>query len=367
MSDVLVVHGAHESYYTGKLEAYLRAKGIAYRLEEFTERSMRRCARHTGVLQIPQVECPDGSWLVDTTPIIDYFEKTCPRPAIHPVQPAVAFISRLLEDYGDEWLWRPAMHYRWSYAESARLMSGWLAEHLRERSTPFFMKRWFWRIRQTWVFVLRDGVTAGTRSAVEAAYTDALRDLEAIFAVRPFIMGQRPSAADYGFFASMYRHFFCDPASGRIMRDRAPGVMEWVARMWNLRPEKFEMQAMPDTIEGDLSGLLSAVTKVYLPYLAANEAAYDAGETRVSYQVQGVRFMEPTKPYRVHCRHALHDALAALGEQDRSRVRDALSNDAAFAVLAAAPAKRVPDAVGDLPIAPSTAARGSKPVDSWWR
>jgi hypothetical protein len=72
-SALLVVYGTTASYYTGKLEAYLRAKGIAYRLEPFSQANMRRCAQHTGVVQVPQVECPDGSWLVDTTLIIEYF------------------------------------------------------------------------------------------------------------------------------------------------------------------------------------------------------------------------------------------------------------------------------------------------------
>jgi hypothetical protein len=62
----LVVYGSTASYYTGKLEAYLRAKGIPYRLAPFSEANMRRSVRHTGVVQIPQVECRDGSWLVDT-------------------------------------------------------------------------------------------------------------------------------------------------------------------------------------------------------------------------------------------------------------------------------------------------------------
>jgi hypothetical protein len=29
-----------------------------------------------------------------------------------PLDPLVAFVSRLVEDYADEWMWRPAMHYR---------------------------------------------------------------------------------------------------------------------------------------------------------------------------------------------------------------------------------------------------------------
>ena len=57
------VFGADESYYTGKLEAYLRAKGITHELVPFSRKNIVDCARHTGVVQIPQIECPDGSWL----------------------------------------------------------------------------------------------------------------------------------------------------------------------------------------------------------------------------------------------------------------------------------------------------------------
>ncbi len=65
MTDRYIVYGSQASYYTGKLEAYLRAKGIAYRLEAFTPSNLRECSRATGVMQIPQLRCPDGSWLVD--------------------------------------------------------------------------------------------------------------------------------------------------------------------------------------------------------------------------------------------------------------------------------------------------------------
>ncbi len=42
----LTIYGTTASYFTGKLEAYLRAKGIAYRLEPFGESHIRRTARH---------------------------------------------------------------------------------------------------------------------------------------------------------------------------------------------------------------------------------------------------------------------------------------------------------------------------------
>lgn len=362
MREPWIVHGGDESYYTGKLEAYLRAKGIAYRLEPFSPSSMRRAARHTGVVQIPQVELPDGGWLVDTTLIIDHVEDQQPLPGIRPQVPEVQFVSKLLEDYADEWLWRPAMHYRWSYPDSARLMSRWLAEHLDEMPGPLFLKRWYWFTRQRLTFVRFDGVTATTRGAVEASYRGTLQSLESIFRTRPFLLGRRPSEADFGFFGSMFRHFFCDPTSGRIMREQAPAVLEWVARLWNLRPESFADAPMPASIPDDIAPLLHDVAHIYLPYLAANAAAHAAGKKRVTYRVQGVDWREPVKPYRVWCLGELQRRYSALPAIARSNIDTRLGD--ATAVLRQPLALAVTNLVGDLPL---KGPRPNEPADSWWR
>ena len=364
MSAPLIVHGATPSYYTGKLEAYLRAKGIAYRLEPFSQSNMRRCARHTGVVQVPQVECPDGSWLVDTTLIIEYFERVQPEPAITPREPAVAFVSRLVEDYADEWLWRPAMHYRWSYPETARLMSAWLSEHAREQRAPEWLKRRFWQRRQFGTFVRGDGVTASTRAAVEASYLDTLTALEGVFARRSFVLGERPTEADFGFFASLFRHFFSDPAPARIMRERAPGVQEWVARMWNLRPERFASLPLPDRMPDELDSIFAAITRVYLPYLEANAAAYARGEKNVRYRVQDTEFVEPTKPYRVWCRDRLQRELAGLDPGARAEVERAFAAPEVLAHLAVPSPLPAESVIGSLPLVARTHSRA---VDSWWR
>jgi glutathione S-transferase len=359
----LIVYGTDCSYYTGKLEAYLRAKGVAYRLEPFSDSNLRRCASHTGVMQIPQVECPDGTWLVDTTLIIEHFETRQPEPALRPTVPAVAFVSLLLEDYADEWLWRPAMHYRWSFPETARLMSAWLAEHLAERRVPKWLKRQFWLRRQYGTFVKGDGVSPETRGVVEASYLGTLEALEGIFRSRPYVLGERPTEADFGFFASMFRHFCSDPTPGRVMRERAPAVHEWVARMWNGRPERFANAPLPSALPGDLAPLLDAVRSAYLPYLDANARAYADGSARVRYQVQGVTFDEPVKPYRVWCRDRLRRRLVDLDARDLAELERELGR-ATLAGLAAPSPKAAEEPVGALPIEP-TGRR--KPVDSWWR
>jgi len=360
----LVVYGSTASYYTGKLEAYLRAKGIPYRLEPFSDANMRRCARYTGVVQIPQVECADGSWLIDSTLIIEYFERVHPEPAVSPRDPLVGFISRLIEDYADEWLWRPAMHYRWSFPDTAHLMGGWLAEHLVERRAPLFLKRSFWRRRQHRTFVAGDGVDASTRAAVERCYLDTLTALEEIFARRPFVLGERPTEADFGFFASMFRHFFSDPAPARIMRERAPAVHEWVARMWTLRPERLRSMPLVERLPEDLGSLLDTVANVYVPYLDANAQAYAAGQSSVRYEVLGTVFTEPVKPYRVWCRDRLQSELASLGNDARAELARLMgSADAVSRLLIASP-KPAESVVDELPL---TGQRQAKAVDSWWR
>ena len=97
----------------------------------------------TGAMQMPAMELPDGRWMTDTSPMIDWFEVQYPDHPVLPADPVQAFACRLIEDYADEWLWRPAMHYRWSYPASSKLLSRQIAEDMgREIKLPGWLKRW---------------------------------------------------------------------------------------------------------------------------------------------------------------------------------------------------------------------------------
>ena len=148
------------------------------------------------------------------------------------------------------------------------------------------------------------------------------------------------------------------------MRKRAPAVNEWAARLWNIAPEVFENAPTTEGLPSLLEPLFAAVADVYLPYLTANAAAHAAGKKRVSYDVQGVRFTEPVKPYRVWCLEQLRRQLLALDRTAQDVVQDAMGCEHAFNVLTQSHEGDAPAGLGDLPIDP---ARRKKPVDSWWR
>ncbi len=317
------VYGSEISYFTGKLEGYLRYKEIAYQRVAMTARYWNRVVpRATGVAQMPAVELPDGRWMTDTTPMIEWFETQSPEPAVIPRDPLQAFVSRLVEDYADEWLWRPAMHYRWSYRPDARLLSHRIVtELLPDVPAPEWLKRWAIRRRQFGGYVRGDGVTRRTRAHVEDIYLRTLASLEAMVATRPFLLGDVPTLADFGFFASMFRHFGLDPTASALMRTRAPGVYAWVARVWNARASTRRGALLPG-VPADWAPVLDDIGAAYLPYLCANADAWQARRRRFDVVVQGTGYGRvPTSRYRVWCLERLRQHYEALpaGAADAAR------------------------------------------------
>ena len=154
---------------------------------------------------------------------------------------------------------------------------------------PGSLKRAAIRRRQRGFYVQRDGVRRGTWAHVESIYLKSLTQLEAIFRVRPYLLGELPTLADFGFFASMFRHFAQDPTASELMRARAPGVFEWQARLWNAKASRMR-GALLSGIPADWSPILREIGDAYLPFLNANAEAWKAGRRRFDAEIQGAPY-----------------------------------------------------------------------------
>jgi len=118
MTKTYKLYGLDFSLFTGKTRSYLRKKGIPF--EEISVRwgKIRNfIIERTGVEFIPVVHTPDDKVIQDTTVIIDELETRFPEHSVYPDTPRQKLVSLLLELYADEWLFIPAMHYRWYYEE----------------------------------------------------------------------------------------------------------------------------------------------------------------------------------------------------------------------------------------------------------
>lgn len=321
MSGRWVLHGLKQSYFTGKLESYLRAKGVPFDFVVMDTADFRACGRATGVQQMPQLQAPDGEWLTDTTAILRRFEAERPEPALQPSSPVGAFLSLFLEDAFDEWLWRPALYYRWAFHEDSRLMGRQLGRTiLGDVPGPLGLRAVVIRRRQQRTFLREDGVTRETAPLVEAIYAEVLALLDPIFAARPFLFGERPVAADFGLFGPMFRHFSSDPTPAAIMRETAPNVMAWVARLWALTPDAAAAAPRPVDAPADLDPLLKLAAHEHLTELVANFDAVIARRTEATFDLRGARWTTPVSPYCAACLIDLRTLYATLSPADRATV-----------------------------------------------
>jgi hypothetical protein len=192
--------------------------------------------------------------------------------------------------------------------------------------------------------VFGDGVSRRTDAWVKRLYFEELETLEAIFERRPFLLGSRPTWADFGYFGSMFRHFGNDPESAEVMRREAPAVYEWLARLWkgDLAPVEWQF---------DPSGLRAAFRRIredYLPYLQANMRAYE--QRRAVFDFDGATAAlrgTKTTTYRVHAWNALLAEWGRLEPGERRRVEAIVGDLSALSTGA-----RVECGIADRPTLP---------------
>ncbi len=334
-SQVYDIYVFHRSYFCGKMLAYLRYKEIPHRaIYKSLAEVGGTLMKHTGLRQMPVVNTPDGEWLQDTTPMIEWFEQRFTDSPVLPKDPALAFLTRLLEDYADEYLWRPAIYYRWMSEEDRYMYKHLFVDEFVGGFWTFAKPlRWLGgklvHKHQRDKFLYGDGMTEQNRAHVESVYIHTLERLEAIFQVQPYLLGDRPSMADFGFFGSMFWHFSCDPTSNRIMQERAPGVNEWVARMWNAKASRMKDASFVES-NGELPAgwepLLTDLCRHYLPYLETNAIAFAEGEKQFDWEVEGYRYPGVhVSPYRLWCRERLQQHLQALDDTSHATVQRILT------------------------------------------
>lgn len=287
---------------------------------------------------MPVIQLPDGRWMNDTTPMMLWFENEHPEHSVLPEDPVSQFFVRLLEDYADEWMWRPAINSRWQNKQDRRYYQQLFptefigAKGFIQKAQSLVINR---HMHQT--FLEGDGITEQNREHVWSIYTDTLKRLEAIFTVQPFLLGDKPCLADFGFFGSMFWHFGSDPTPSRIMHEQAPGVFEWVGRLWNAKGEKLSngnFNIRPGTSPEIWSELLQDVGQSYLPYLQANAAAFKSGAKRFNHSVSGYNYPGmQVSPYRVWCLEQLQTALFELTTAEQLAVKEVLETTDGWSAL----------------------------------
>ena len=313
MANVYRIFGNELSPYSVKVRSYFRYKRIPHEWVVRNPSSEDEFQRYAKLPLIPLVVTPEGQGIQDSTPIIEHFEALYPEPSIHPADPALAFLSALIEEYGDEWGNKPMFHYRWWYEadqESAakRLAASFMPDADPAMGAEMIKGRMIPRLKLV-------GSCAETKEQIEASFERQLGILGAHVGARKYLFGDRPAFADFGLYAQLYQ-CSTDPTPRGIMRASAPSVLQWIERMLDPKNEgEFEDW---DALESTLLPLLTdEIGPLFFPWTVANAKAVAAGQKELSMTLDGAPFSQEAQKYAAKSFAALRARYAAVADKSQ--------------------------------------------------
>lgn len=291
--------GSELSPYSVKVRSYLRYKGLPHEWILRTPAVQAEFQKYAKLPLIPLLVTPQGEGMQDSTPIIERLEARHAEPSIVPADAALAFLSALLEEYGDEWGNKWMFHYRWRYqpdvwATAERIayqMAGAQGTLAVAQARAAVADRMTGRLG----FV---GSNAETEPTIEASFRRALTLLEAHLQTRPYLLGGRPAMADFGLWGQLYE-LATDPTPGAIMRASSPKSMAWVQRMLEPKNEG-AFEAWPALSPTLMPLLREEVAGMFLPWSTVNAAAIERGDKRFETMLAGAPWTQ--EPQKYHAR-----------------------------------------------------------------
>lgn len=319
--------GAPGSPYTRKMLALLRYRRIAHRTIWGSHMNPVPGYPAPKVKLLPTVYFGEGEAreaVVDSTPIIRRLEADHPERSVIPEDELLRFLDTLIEDFADEWMTKAMFHYRWHYSEDAAnagpLLIFWqdpcYPDDVAGPMADGFARR---QIDRLYVVGSND-VTA---PIIEASYQRLVGILDRIVQRQGFVLGTRPSAADFAIYGQLTQLGIVDPTPARIMAQSSPRLRAWIDRVEDLSGHHDGAWLDHGALWSHLGELLAEIGRVYVPFLLANAQAAAAGQSAFETTIDGKLWTQPVFPYQAKCLLTLRAAREALSD-DAMQALDAL-------------------------------------------
>jgi glutathione S-transferase len=314
MSDLYRIFGAELSPFSVKIRSYFRYKQIPHEWIQRDADTMADYQKFAKIPIIPLVVTPDEKGLQDSTPIMETMDGLFPEPSTNPSDPIASFVSVLLEEFGDEWGNKWMFHLRWAREEDCLSAAGRLAvgiapkgnEEARLAIRAKVIERMTGRVH----FVGSNEITA---PQIEQSFRDALAQLNAHLADRPYLFGGRPAWGDFGLWGQIY-NAWTDPTGAAWVEDAAPNVLAWIHRMLFPTAEgDFESWS---SLEATLMPILTdQVGALFCPWTIANAAAMAEGDDEFSVELAGKTFTQQPQKYHAKSLQVIRKKYAAVADE----------------------------------------------------
>ena len=223
----------------------------------------------------------------------------------------LAFLSALLEEYGDEWGNKHMFHYRWRDEADQVSAAGRIARSMLPDADGETVAERARAVRERMVprvsFV---GSSPETAPIIEASFARQLELLEAHLEGRRYLFGARPAFADFGIAAQVWEAW-TDPTGSTLV---PPRTRDWCRRMQDPENEgPFEAwDALATTLEPLLAEEVGAR---FLPWSDANARAIASAAESFAVDIAGGRWTQAPQRYHARSLRVLREKYAALGDR----------------------------------------------------
>lgn len=259
------------SWYSAKVRPYLRYKGIPFdeRIPTAWEYYVT-IKRHVGHAVVPVVITPDGEWLQDSSIIIERLEQSRPARPVIPASPRQRLAAYLLELWADEFWLSAAVHARWSFPENypkwrdelaSAFAPGWPVPL--QRLLPLGLRKFMLDANR------QLGATLEQRPIIERWMARHLDHLERHFATMPYILGSRPTLADFALAGPICGHLRYDESARRRLLVPRPNLHAWSDRMGSATEFPPGELLPADAIPATVLPMLDSVFTEMVPMLEA--------------------------------------------------------------------------------------------------
>ena len=213
-------------------------------------------------------------------------------------------------------------HYRWYYdadiKKAGSVLPLWrsmqVSDKEMQRAAEYVSNR---QISRLYVVGSND-ITA---PVIEDSYRRFLDIMENLLQRQHFVLGNRPSSADFAIYAQLTQLAKFDPTPAKIALERAPRVFAWVDVIDDLsgQPDSGDWQ-VADEVKESLTDLLTEVGRVYVPALLANAEALAAGSNQMRTTIDGRDWQQPAFPYQAKCLQWINEEYQKLEKVSQAQV-----------------------------------------------
>lgn len=337
-------YGWQASYFAGKIRGYLNYKGVDYTEKNISLFDMLvKIPKHTGRVAMPAVETKQGEWFCDTPLIMEELEKRHPVPVVKADGPVQNFVAELFQNWVDD-VWMPvAIHSRWSFDENYE------AVNREEGGKSFlpFAPRFIRNAVSDKVFkgnmqsaLPRMGVIPENFELLEAWVCHLLDVFETHFSQHGYLLGERPTVADFGLLGPMLGHLNRDPWPKREWLDPRPNLQRWVEKMG--RGDKARGDLLPnDEIPSTLMPVIDIIFSEYFSVMETTVAeiskivetkqlksgdALPRTTERIDMPMMDGQYKRGSFTYSVWRMQRLQKKVAAYSAEDKNRLNAWLSS-----------------------------------------